>query len=105
MNEIYSFKISKKFGAYCVNGSESLTFLRDTLMPMLRDKYQIALDFEGVLVMNSSFSNALFGNLFQSLGRKALDQIVILGASPVIKNEIKSGIAYGINLSESVAAA
>lgn len=105
MNESVTIKFSDYFGAYCVNGSQSLAFLRDTLLPILNNGNGLVLDFENVRMMNSSFSNALFGNLIRKLGRPALSLICITNANDLIKNEIKSGIGYGIKLSEAAAAA
>ncbi len=67
-------------------------------MPLFKSGATVTLDFSGVRLVNSSFSNALFGNLFLRFGETALGMVAIEHARPIVRSEIKSGIAYGIRL-------
>lgn len=86
----------QRFGAVCGDGSLALTFLNTEVLPALEVGEHLELDFHGVRVLNSSFSNALFGNLVKVQGKGALINISIRHACDLVKAEIKSGIAYGL---------
>lgn len=55
----------------------------------------VEFDFSGVRVINSSFSNALFGNLVKTKGQNVLRSIKITQTTGFVRAEVRSGILYG----------
>ena len=97
-------QMRQKFGAVCGDGTLALTFLHAEILPALKAGEKIQFDFEGVRVLNSSFSNAFFGNLLKLKGKTVLSSIAINHACSLVKAEIKSGMSYGIKHSVNIAA-
>lgn len=91
-----TIEFRQKFGVVCGDGTLALTFLNIEVLPALAAGEHLELDFEGVRVLNSSFSNALFGNLVKLKGKEVLIHLSIRHACDLVKAEIKSGIAYGL---------
>ncbi|MBQ0729012.1 MAG: STAS-like domain-containing protein [Thalassolituus oleivorans] len=99
-----TFKMSQIFGAVCGDGTRAVSFLQTTVIPALNASETVEFDFSGVKVLNSSFSNALFGNLIKLKGQDVLKSIKIVKASDFVRSEIKSGIIYGAKHHNNVAA-
>lgn len=57
-------KLNEFFGEYCSNGDKAVEFLVKTIKPILDDGEDIIFDMTDIRRMNSSFANAMFGNLF-----------------------------------------
>ncbi|KZN12167.1 STAS-like domain-containing protein [Marinomonas sp. TW1] len=92
-----TYKMQEIFGIVCGDGTKALTFLKDCVLPSLQEKNSTVFDFEGVRVLSSSFSNALFGNLIINEGKSALTQIRFVNTSSLVQSEIKSGITLGLS--------
>lgn len=60
--------IMEHFGEFCSNGDAGVKFLLDVVQPVIESGKDVIFDLEGVKRMNSSFCNALFGNLFALYG-------------------------------------
>lgn len=99
-----TFQMRQRFGVVCGDGTLALSFLHAEILPALKAGEKIQFDFEGVRVLNSSFSNAFFGNLLKLKGKSVLASIAINHACPLVKAEIKSGITYGVKHATHVAA-
>jgi len=91
----------QKFGAVCGDGSLALKFLKVEVLPAVNSGEKIALNCQGVRVMNSSFSNALFGNLVKLAGTGALSKLKVVNAVPSVRQEIKSSTTLGFNYKKS----
>lgn len=105
MNKTIEFSMKDVFGSCCDDGTSSLKYLNEKILPQIELGFTVQLDFSDVSIINSSFSNALFGNLVHHKGRSALKFLAIKNAKPIVKAEVKSGIAYGLRLSQEQAAA
>lgn len=103
-DQMKTFQMRQKFGVVCGDGTLALSFLYAEILPALNAGEKIQFDFEGVRVINSSFSNAFFGNLLKLNGKNVLANIAISHACPLVKAEIKSGIAYGAKHANQIAA-
>lgn len=97
--------ILEHFSSVCGDGNRALLFLNSVVFPALGDQKELCLDFNGIRVINASFSNALFGNLLRAEGRELLSRLKIVNARAIVKSEIKSGIAYGLKYSDLSAVA
>ena len=97
MNKMNTYHIKNEFGSVCGDGAQAVAFLQGTVLPSLETGEHIQLDFDGVRVINSSFSNALFGNLFKKKGQEVLQQLTISNVKDSVKSEIKSGITFGLS--------
>lgn len=99
-----TFIMSQLFGVVCGDGTRAVGFLQSSVIPALAEAESVEFDFTGVKVLNSSFSNALFGNLVKNKGQAVLKSIKITNASDFVKSEVKSGILYGAkHLSDTAA--
>ena len=94
-NAMKTFNMSQLFGAVCGDGTRAVGFLQSDVLPALNESEAVQFDFSGVKVLNSSFSNALFGNLIKIKGQDVLKSIKIAKATYFVRSEIKSGILYG----------
>lgn len=100
-----TFDMYSLFGSVCGDGARAISFLESSVIPSLEQVGAIEFNFQHVRVINSSFSNALFGNLIKDYGLDILKCIRISEVSPLVKSEIKSGIAYGAKYSKRSVAA
>lgn len=98
------FKMRQSFGVVCGDGTRALNFLNEEIFPLIESGQKIELDFLGVRVLNSSFSNAFFGNLTRLKGKEVLANLTITGACDMVKSEVKSGLSYGIRQTQMQAA-
>lgn len=96
-----TYKMQDLFGIVCGDGTKALAFLKDCVLPSLQEKDSAVFDFDGVRVLSSSFSNALFGNLILNEGKSALNNIKFTNTTSLVQSEIKSGISLGIRKSQS----
>lgn len=92
-----TYKMQDIFGTVCGDGSRALVFLKDCVLPSLKEKDSATFDFDGVRVLSSSFSNALFGNLVLNEGKTVLTNVKFVNATPLVQSEIKSGISLGLS--------
>ncbi|MBU1293724.1 MAG: STAS-like domain-containing protein [Gammaproteobacteria bacterium] len=92
-----TYKMQDLFGIVCGDGTKALAFLKDCVLPSLQEKDSTVFDFDGVRVLSSSFSNALFGNLVLKEGKSALTHIKFVNTSSLVQSEIKSGITLGLS--------
>ncbi len=97
MNDTITLKMSEFFGEFCADGSEAVQFIRSSAIPVILAGNTLELDFLHVRNMNSSFSNALFGNLAREFGESLLKQLAILNARDTLKKEIASALKLGFN--------
>jgi hypothetical protein len=98
------FEMKQTFGVVCGDGTRALNFLNDEIFPLIESGQKIELNFFGVRVLNSSFSNAFFGNLTRLKGKQVLDILTVTGACDLVKSEVKSGLSYGIKQTQMQAA-
>jgi hypothetical protein len=91
-----TINMKAEFGSVCGDGRLALLFLQQEVAPILESQDKICLDFNGVRVLNASFSNAMFGNLIRSKGVEVLKSIKVLNACPIVKSGVKSGISLGL---------
>jgi hypothetical protein len=98
------FDMKDVFGAVCGDGTRALKFLNEEVLPLIAKGQTVEFDFVGVRILNSSFSNALFGNLMRTEGKQVLKDISITGACSMVKMEVKSGLTYGIKHTQLQAA-
>ena len=96
--------MKQTFGVVCGDGTRALNFLNDEIFPLIESGQKIELNFFGVRVLNSSFSNAFFGNLTRLKGKQVLDILTVTGACDLVKSEVKSGLSYGIKQTQMQAA-
>ena len=96
-----TYGMKSQFGVICGDSTKAVFFLNEYLLPSLDEGKSVRLDFTGVRVINSSFSNALFGNLIRTKGRKVLDSMALANMCPIIESEVKSGISLGLKSSNS----
>lgn len=82
-------------GSVCGDSALALELLDYNILPKILNQETVTLDFERVRVVNSSFSNALFGNLVKRKGVGSLCYIKIKNACPLVEQEIKAAIQYG----------
>lgn len=94
-------KMGKKFGSICGDGALAVDFLQSEILPALAIGAHITFDFEGVQVMNSSFSNALFGNLMKTSGKAVISRLKVTNARPIIKSEVRSSTCLGVHHKKS----
>lgn len=99
-----TFKMCQIFGAVCGDGTNAVNFLKTSVLPALAESDVVEFDFTGVRVLNSSFSNALFGNLVKTKGQDVLKSIKITQATDFVRSEVRSGILYGAKKQSVVAA-
>jgi STAS-like domain of unknown function (DUF4325) len=59
-----TIKLNETFGEHCSNGDKAVKFLVDKVKPILDSGEDILFDLTDIKRMNSSFANAMFGNLF-----------------------------------------
>lgn len=84
------------FGISCGSGTAAVGYLKEFLLPQLQAGRSVRFDFTGVRVINSSFGNALFGNLCKMMGDVVLERVVFEHVRPIVKSEISSSIAMGL---------
>jgi len=90
-----TFKMCQIFGAVCGDGTNAIHFLQTSVLPAFAESEVVEFDFSGVRVLNSSFSNALFGNLVKTKGQNVLKSIKITQTTEFVRAEVRSGILYG----------
>jgi hypothetical protein len=92
--------VRNEFGDFCADGAIATSFLKDRVYPRLNAGEVVTFDFDGVRNMNSSFSNALFGNLFRKYGEEGIKRIKVKNQSTSLTSLIKSSINYGLQQSQ-----
>lgn len=83
------------FGSFCADGGRALSFLNRTVSPMIDLDVQVILDFDGVRNMNTSFSNALFGNLGRRYGKDFFNYVSCINLRDNVRREIITGVKMG----------
>ena len=63
-------KLADTFGAECAIGDRAVRFLQDDIKPIMDQDPStvIVFDLAGIVRINSSFANALFGNFYAAYG-------------------------------------
>lgn len=92
---VVTMNIKQEIGEFCADGRIGLTFLQTKINPALSNNQDITLDFEGVRNMNSSFANAVFGNLVKEHGKGILSRLSMVNLRDNVKAEIIAGLSYG----------
>lgn len=95
MKQPTTIKLEKEVGKFCADGRIARSLLNSKVTPALNNNLIIVFDCSGVRNMNSSFSNALFGNLIKHHGKQALKNLTITNTRANVKQMILSGLAYG----------
>lgn len=101
MNEV-KLEMIECVGSFCSNGETGLNLLVDVVKPAIEKENRVIFDFTGVRSVNSSFSNALFGNIIKRYGRGVLKQITVSNANTYVQNEVKAAFLMKSNLQETV---
>lgn len=97
MNNTPLLKMSAVFGDFCADGGSAVEFINSSICPVLSSGATLTLDFSEVRNMNSSFSNAMFGNLARFFGESLLTQLNIVNANDSLKREISYALKQGFN--------
>lgn len=71
---------------------------------MKKEGQKDVFDFSEVRSVNSSFANALFGNLVKQYGLSILKKIAVLNANSYAHNEVKAAFLMKSNLREEESA-
>lgn len=91
------FAMMQRFGVSCGDGTLALAFLKTEVLPAIETDNHIVFNFQGVRIINSSFSNALFGNLVKTFGIGVFSKLKIVNASSAVRLEIQSSATMGVN--------
>jgi len=84
------------FGDFCADGDKATKFFVDEIKPTIDEHESIEFDFEKVRNMNSSFSNALFGNIVGIYGADILELIAFRNCNDTVKLLVSSGLELGL---------
>ncbi len=86
-----------EFGEFCANGDRAVEYITEKISPwkVEHPDEPIILNFNGVKRLNSSFANALIGNIFALYGE---DHIRIKLLDDSLRVFVLSALAYGESL-------
>ena len=91
-------------GVFGCDSSVGLSLLHEHLVPAINQEQVVLLNFAGVRNVNSSFSNALFANLFRLFGKDAAKLVRLVNVRECLKHEFASSMKMGlIPISDNVA--
>ena len=89
-------QFANEFGPLLSDGAKAVAFRRQHLDSMVGALDEIVFDFTGVTNANSSFMNALLGELVRQNGSGILNKIQFKGCRPAIEVLIQSALFLGL---------
>ena len=87
-------QLSGEFGDFLADGENAAAFRYGRIDPFIHSHEQIVLDFQGIRNMNSSFANALIGNLV-SQSPEVLPKLHFININPRLRVTIEAALALG----------
>ncbi|WP_320055590.1 STAS-like domain-containing protein [Desulfuromonas thiophila] len=90
------FKMSE-FGTFLGDSTKAISFFRSSVRPAIEKNETIEFDFNGVRSMNSSFSNALFANIYGIYGDAAISKIKYRNCNELTKLLVQSAFQIGLD--------
>lgn len=87
--------LAQEFGPRLADGAAAAAFRHTRLDPYASICEQIVLDFTGVRLANSSFTNALVSGFVEQHGPQILQKVLFKGCNPLVRVLVESAISLG----------